>query len=353
MLLLDHAGGIDHRGQGHRDVLCLGGEQLVNHGVPGGAAGGCHIGLLGGNLFHKVPGLLHGADVGAHSHLNEIPEAKLLNGRAELGNGYFLAKLPGKGGGGNGIDLVSLHNGANHLIDLALVHNGAKGAGNQALAAGYTFVLVDDGLAVLIGADGIHAAGGLAGPLHVDDGIVIAGLGAFAAPDALAGIDLALAVNEADGIPGTDLLAGGSQAVLAVLRHPILIGGAGMAGIGNNVDQRRLIIALGNGRLIHTLGHQASGLNGADGQAHGKPHPLTCNGSLQKYGFPMQGLIPGHDDVGQILCLGVVGTGIGHAGDLGKYLFTDVGDQGRDSSHICSSIMGQNAFFCPFFSSIL
>lgn len=126
-----------------------------------------------------------------------------------------------------------------------------------------------------------------------------------------------------------------------------------MAGIGNNVDQRRLIIALGNGRLIHTLGHQASGLNGADGQAHGKPHPLTCNGSLQKYGFPMQGLIPGHDDVGQVLRLGVVGTGIGHAGDLGKYLFTDVGDQGRDSSHICSSIMGQNAIFCPLFSSIL
>ena len=314
----------------------------MDHGVPGGTAGGCHIGLLGRDLLQKVLCLFHSADVGTNGHLDHVGEAQLLNGGAELGNGHILAELAGKGRGGNGVDLVPLHDGADHLIDLALVYNGSKGAGHQALAAGHTLVLVDDGLAVFIGTDGIHAAGGLAGALHVDDGVVVAGLSASAALDALAGVNVALAVDKGDGISGAYLLAGGSQAVLAVLRHLVLVGGAGMAGIGNDVDEGGLVVLLGNGGLVHPLGQQAPGLDGPDRQAHGQPDTLTGNGTLQKHGFPVQGLVAGNNHIGQILSLGVVITGVGHPGHLRENLLADVCDQGRNSTHSISSI------FCCF-----
>ena len=313
----------------------------MNHGVPGGAAGCGHIGLLRGDLFHKVPGFLHGADVRAYGHFHHVLKAQSLNGGTETAYGNILAKLAGKGRGGNGVDLVPLHDGADHLIDLALVHNGAEGAGHQTLAAGNALVLIDDGLAVLVRADGIHAAGSLAGPLQVDNGVVGAGLGALAALDALAAVNEALAVDKADGIPGADLLAGGGQTVLAVLRDLVLVGGAGVAGIGDDVDQGGLVVLLGNGGMIHALGQQAAGLDGTDGQAHGKSYALTGNGPLQEHRFPVQGLVTGDNDVGQILGLGVVVAVVSHAGHFGENLFPDVCNQGRNTSHMKILQIGQ------------
>ena len=171
----------------------------------------------------------------------------------------------------------------------------------------------------------------------MDDGVVGAGLGALAALDALAAVNEALAVDEADGIPGADLLAGGSQTVLAVLRNLVLVGGAGMAGIGDDVDQRGLIVLLGNGGVVHALGQKGPGLDGADGQAHGKPDPFTGNGALQEHGLPVQRLVTGDDDIGQVLGLGVVVAVVSHAGNLGEDLLPDVCDQGRNTSHIIKS----------------
>ena len=168
----------------------------------------------------------------------------------------------------------------------------------------------------------------------MDDGVIGAGLGALAAADALGRVDPALAVDEADGLPGAHLLAGGSQAVLAHIRDPIAIGWTDMAGVGNDVDQRRLIILPGNGGVIHALGHQAAGLDAAHGKAHGQPHPLTGNGPLQEDGLPVQRLVAGDDEKGQVLCLGIVLPGIGHPGHLGKNLFSDIGYQRRNPTHI-------------------
>ena len=67
---------------------------------------------------------------------------------------------------------------------------------------------MDDRFAVLVTADGVHAAGSLTGTLQMDDGMVGAGIGAFAAFDALTGINVASAVDEGDGPLGADLLAG-------------------------------------------------------------------------------------------------------------------------------------------------
>ena len=246
----------------------------------------------------------------------------------------MLAKLADEGRGNNGDDLVALEDGLDHLEDLALVHDGAEGAADQTLAAGHALVLVDDGTAMLIGADGVHAAGGLAGAFQMDDGMVGAGLGALAALDALVRVNMALAVDKTDGILGADLLAGGGQTVLAAFRDPVLVGGAGVAGVGDDIDQRRLIVLLGTGSGVHALGHQMTGLDGTDGKTHGKSYTLTGDGPLQEHALPVQGLVAGDDSVGQVLGVGIVTAGIGHPGHLGEDIFADIGNQGRNSSHV-------------------
>ena len=256
------------------------GEQLFDHGMPRGAAGGRHVVLLFRHLFQKILGFLDGTQVSADGDLHHPVEAQLLHGGHELSGGHLAAELPDEGGGDNGNDAVAFQDGLDDLKDLPLVHNGAEGTGHQALAAGHALVLIDLCPAVFVGNNGVHAAGRLTGALHVDDGVVGAGAGALAALDALFRVNVALAVDEGDCALGTDPLAGSCQTVLAVLRHPVLVGGAGVTGVWNDVDEGRLVILLGDGGGIHALGHQAAGLDGADGQAHSQPHPFTRNGAL-------------------------------------------------------------------------
>ena len=245
----------------------------------------------------------------------------------------MLTELTDKGRCHDGNNLITLENGLNDLEDLALIHNGTKGTGNQALSTGNTLVLIDHRAALIIGTDGIHTAGGGAGALQMDNGVVRTGLGALAALDAFRLINVRLAVFELDSALGADLFAGTGKAVLAVLGDLILVGGAGMAGIGNGVDQRRLIILLRNRGMIHTLGDQMAAIRRTKAQAHSKAHTLTGNGPLQKNRLTVQRAVAGNNDVGQLLCLGIVAAVISHASDLSKDLFSDIRDQRRDSTH--------------------
>ena len=122
-------------------------------------------------------------------------------------------------------------------------------------------------------------------------------------------------------------MAGSGQTVLAQLRDAVLLRGAGMAGIGNDIDERRLIILLRNGRVVHALGQQAALLHGLQRQAHGQTDTLARDGTLQKNGLPVQRVLSGNDDIGKVLCLRIVAALISHARDLGKDLFPDVRDQ--------------------------
>lgn len=85
-----------------------------------------------------------------------------------------------------------------------------EGAVYQAHAAGDALVRVDLGLAIGVSSDGVHSAGHGAGPLLNDNGLVGAHVGAAAAVDALAGVDVGAAVVtvQLDGVLGADLLAG-------------------------------------------------------------------------------------------------------------------------------------------------
>ena len=185
----------------------------------------------------------------------------------------------------------------------------------------------------------------------MDDGVVGAGIGALAALDALALVDVGAAVFKVDGALGADLLTGAGKAVLAVLGDLVLVGGAGMAGVGDDVDQGRLVILLGHGGGVHALGDQVTAVAGAQAQTHGKAHALTGDGALEKGGFPVQGAVAGDDLVGQLVGGLVAVAGVGHPGHLDEDLFTDIRDQRGNSAHgkflLCVFVIfwGENG--CP------
>ena len=130
--------------------------------MPCRATGCCHIVLLFGNFLHEVLRLFDGTQICAHRHLHHTGKAQLLHRRDKFTGGGMFTKLTHKGRGNDGDHLVALEDRLDHLEYLALIHNRAERTADQALAAGYTFVLVDFGATVLIRLNGIHAAGALA-----------------------------------------------------------------------------------------------------------------------------------------------------------------------------------------------
>ena len=329
---LDEPRGIDHRRVGHGNVAGFGGEQPSGHHPPRRAAGGRHEPLLLRDLFHKVPRFLDRADIRADRDLDHIGKAELLHGREELRHGHVLAELADERRRDDGHDLVALEHGADDLIDLALVDDRAERAAHEALAAGDAAVIVDAGLAIFVDADGVHAAGGLTRALEVGDGVVRTGSGAFAALDAELLVDAALAVDKFDRALRAHALARGGEAALTQLVDTVLPRRAGVAGVGDDVDERRLVILLGDGGLIHALGQKRARLHGLEGQTHGQPHALAGDGALEKHGLAVQRALAGDDLEGDILHIGVV-AGVCHPGDLGEDFFSDLCDQRRDSAH--------------------
>ena len=105
-----------------------------------------------------------------------------------------------------------------------------------------------------------------------------------------------------------------------------------MAGVGDDVDERGLVILLGDGGLVHALGQKRARLHGLEGQTHGQPHALAGDGALEKHGLAVQRALAGDDLEGDILHIGVV-AGVCHPGDLGKDFLSDLCDQRRDSAH--------------------
>ena len=155
---------------------------------------------------------------------------------------------------------------------------------------------------------------------------------AFSTFDAGCLVDHTFSVDKLNRAFGADALAGGGQTALTEICDLIPLRRTGVTGIRNDVDERRFIILLRDGRVIHALGQQCAGLHGPEGQPHRQPYPFTRDRALEKYGFPVQWAVAGDDVVRNVLHLCIV-AGIGHPGDLSKDLFTNIGDQGRDAAH--------------------
>src|SRR5699024_8411339 len=117
-----------------------------------------------------------------------------------------------------------------------------------------------------------------------------------------------------------------------VLGDAVLLGGAGVAGVVDDVDEGRVVVLIGDGALAEALGDAGGVVHRLKGQAHGHPDPLAHDGPLQEDGLPVLGLLAGNDGVGDLLHSLVVAV-VGQTGYLGKDLFPDAGDGRRYAAH--------------------
>ena len=345
MVLLIQPGGEHHGGHGHGDIVLELGEQLLGHHAPGGAAGGGHEGLLGGDLLQEVLGLLGGTHIGAHRHLDHLVEAHLTHGLPHLGGGDVLAELADKGRGHSGHHLIAPLDGLDQLEDLALVRDRAEGAVHQAHTAGDALIIIDLSPAQLVGADGVHAAGLCAGALDAQDGAIGALVGALAALDALILVDDALALDQGNGVLGAHLHTGVGQAALAHIGHPDLLGGAGVTGVGDDIDQRGLVVFLRDHAVLQLCIRGRILTQVPQGQADGQTDALGHYGALHQNVLAVLGHLARDDFVGQTADgLGIVAALKGHSGHLCKHLPPNVVDECVDTPHsyVSSFIFARN-----------
>ena len=100
-----------------------------------------------------------------------------------------------------------------------------------------------------------------------------------------------------------------------------------MAGVFDDVDQRGIVVFLGNGAFLHTVRQQRMLGHISQGKAHGQADPLAYNGPLQENRLPDGAHLAGHQLIGQLLHAGIIVPAlIGQLRHLGEHLLAHVGD---------------------------
>ena len=192
---------------------------------------------------------------------------------------------------------------------------------------------------MLVGADGVHAAGVRARAHVVLDGVVGAGVEAHAAVDALLLVDVGLLVLEGDGALGADLAAGVGEAALAAVGHAVGVVRARVARELDDVDERRLVVGLGHGGLREALGEALAVVDALQRQAHGEADALLDDGALEEDRLAVGGDVAGDDLVREVteLAAGGLLVVLPHVvGDLchaGEHVAADLGQVGVHATH--------------------
>ena len=336
-MVLDEPRGQRHRGQRHRDGVCLLREQLFRHHRPRRAAGGCHERQLFGNFLDEVLRLLRRAQVGTDGDFDDVGEAELLHRGTQLARRDLGAKLADERRRNRRVNALACLNGANHLENLRLVCNRAERAVYQALAAGNALVVVDIRAAVCVRVDGVHAAGSGARALLVIDGLVGAYIDAAAALDALFLVDDGLAGERVDGnrALGADLDARTRHAALADVGHANLIFRAGVAGELDDIDERRRIVGFFLGGRVDVVGKRRVLGGAAARQTHRQTQAFAYDSALQKNILTVGCYLARHDVIRQCFDA-AVGRPLGmvcHTRDLGENTVSNVPNASFHASH--------------------
>ena len=243
------------------------------------------------------------------------------------------------------------------LEQLPFIYNSAKGAVHQAHATANALILINLCPAIFVLADSIHAAGLLGGPLKADNGLVGARRLALAAFNALALVDLSPAIAEADGSLGAGIGAVVRQAALAGVGHLVVGVRAGVAGIFDDVNQRRLVIFFPHCALVHTVGQKSLLRSGTQTMAHGQSNPLSHNGPLQEDGVPFVPHFTRQNLIRQFIDTMVVAAFVGELCHFRKNPLANISNPTVNVSHACTflvlCILCHIALyhFCPFCAS--
>ena len=150
-------------------------------------------------------------DVGTKGCLNDLMEPQFLDGGHHLRDATEAA-LADDGRRNDGIDpvfriVLRFLQNVDDVEHQRLVGNGTEGAFIDTGTAGDALLVVDFGFLVLVDGDGLHLATHHTRAVLQDDGGVGAGLGAFAALDALVLIDGGAVVHDGNSVFGAHFLA--------------------------------------------------------------------------------------------------------------------------------------------------
>ena len=85
-----------------------------------------------------------------------------------------------------------------------------------------------------------------------------------------------------------------------------MVGGAGLAGKGDDIDQGAVQLFLGRGALRHALGQPLVGISRPHPQAHGQTDALADDGPLLEDAVTVLGHLPWYDAVGAFVEIMVV-----------------------------------------------
>ena len=142
-----------------------------------------------------------------------------------------------------------------------------------------------------------------------------------------------LVLVEINGVLGADVHAGVGDAALAAVRDTDLLGRAGIAGKGDDIDQGLFKILLVRGGLLD-LGADGRLLTGGlQAHAQGQPDPLLHDGPLQKHVVAMSCHLAGDDLIGDHIHPVQISALIGKTGYLRKDIPADVIHRAVYTSH--------------------
>ena len=276
--------------------------------------------MLFRDLLEKICGLLDDAKIRADGGLVHIGKAETPERGLHLIRRCVRSELADEGRREHDINGNAAFYRQYGLEYLAFIAYRAEGAVYQALAAGGALFIVYRRTAELVLSDGRDAAGLFAGALLTDDRGEGACIHASAAADALFRVDMCVTAHLADGLFGADLNAWMLDAALTAVGYLDDVIRAAVAGEFDDVYERRLVIFLGNDRLLHAVGDIVVLTELARRQTHSKAQPFADNGALDQKIVPERAYLIGiarTDLVRQLLDpLGIVSALVRHACDL-------------------------------------
>ena len=142
-----------------------------------------------------------------------------------------------------------------------------------------------------------------------------------------------LVLIEINGVLGADVHAGVGDAALAAVRDADLLGRAGIAGEGNDIDQGLLEVLLVRGGLLDLGADRGLLTGGLQAHAQGQTDPLLHDGPLQKHVVAMLCHLAGNDLVGDHIHPVQIAALIGKTGYLGKDIPADIIHRAVYTSH--------------------
>ena len=290
--------------------------------------------MLHRHLVQIVVGLLYNAQICADGRLIHIGKAQSAKSRHHFFRRTAGAELTHIGRSQRHIYRRTAFYGGHGLEYLALVGNGAEGAIDKTLTAGGALVVIYGRPAIFVLADSAHAAGRLAGPLLIYDGVELAFRGAAPAADALFKVYVGLAVDTGDSLLWADLHTWMLKTALAAAGDGHLVVRALVAGKLDDVYKGHLVILFRQRVFVYAFREGGILRKPPQGHTQCQPQSFAHHGPLLKYTVPVAGDLAGNDFVWQLFDgLFHVSALVSHTRYLGEHLVAYSGLAGLQSPH--------------------